>query len=212
LIKCGNGDQCLRIFGRTAHEILKALEFWDNASTVCDRMKEEKLKDFAAKTYNADPFNLTEQSKMTREEAENKIIQSGGEVRYGVHGRGNIVRALEALGLLKFDEPKKVCWRRSDNVDCLFPEGHDPNTAGTYVWTKVPKKQVEWVKDGSHCWFTEGFDPNKQAGQYGWSRVYRQQQPEMITIYVGSHSHDVSMEAIRKALAAKGYRIVPATF
>jgi hypothetical protein len=54
--------------------------------------------------------------------------------------------------------------------------------------------------------FAKGIDPNHSSG-YVWTKVYSQQQPETITIYVGSHSHDVSILTIEEALKAKGYRI-----
>ncbi len=49
-----------------------------------------------------------EQKRMTREEAYVKLAEKGCEVRYGAKGQGDVIVALEALGLLKFDEVKEM--------------------------------------------------------------------------------------------------------
>lgn len=74
-----------RMFGRTAEEILKALEFYDGCcyDPKC-------------------PANQKEQSKMTREEAVKKISD-----KVGTHyDPTTILNVLQALGLFKFEEKK----------------------------------------------------------------------------------------------------------
>lgn len=91
-VECRDG--IFTIFGRTAEEILKALEFWDNIPNGGD---------YYCMKHNVRYHNLDhcykcrnekqEQMKMTREEAKEKVLSWT-----------SLVDALETLGLLKFEE------------------------------------------------------------------------------------------------------------
>ncbi len=107
-------------------------------------------------------------------------------------------------------EPKKQVEWIKNGSHSWFSEGFDPNIAygSDGTWTKVepkPKKQVEWynmIEDRS-AFFYEGHNPG-----IDWRRAVSDKLSETLTIYVGTHSHDVSLEAIEKALRAKGYRAI----
>lgn len=107
-------DKCINVFGRTSEEILKALEFYD-------RSKQEQIK-------------------MTREEARKLISQKHD----GVITAGALLNCLEALGLLKFDEPEMVEWR-CEGIVHRYPKGYDPNRSSGLLWTKVIRPQSEFL-------------------------------------------------------------------
>ena len=75
-------DECLRVFGRTGEEILLALQCYDDVKYI------------------------KEQSKMTREEARNIVFNKCKQLE-GKEA-GYLIDALEALGLLKFNEVSTV--------------------------------------------------------------------------------------------------------
>lgn len=75
--------------------------------------------------------------KMTREEAIEKVSAIVGRPL----GRGNVVDALEALGLIKFDEPKalrKLCSAEQQDTFNFrieeWPEGYVLWSDGIVVW------------------------------------------------------------------------------
>lgn len=136
---------------------------------------------------------------MTREEAGKKVCSVPGyDERF--------IYALEALGLLKFDEGEMIEWRCEDVVH-RYPKGFDPNRNDSSVWTKIVKPQIHWRNNyGNECYFSDGFDPNTNTANVVWTKVTKPQS-EFLTIPVGSHTHDVALETIVKALKAKGLRV-----
>lgn len=98
----------IRMFGRTEAEILKALYFWDNhhAKPIipccdCGRLLEENEKcEYKLISECVKRFEQCRKDriKITREEATEKLLNLG-------FANGMLIPALEALGLIKFDEP-----------------------------------------------------------------------------------------------------------
>lgn len=129
-IECRDG--IFTIFGKTGIELLKAIEFYDQSkqeqamgggkTLLVSKQTFDELAQALNCITNGDklhrcdidtlikvPSNAAEQeqTKMTRDEA-TKLVAKACGVPVGAMGGGNIVDALEALGLLKFDEPVTV--------------------------------------------------------------------------------------------------------
>lgn len=131
-IECRDG--IFTIFGKTAAELLKAIEFYDycygqpmkHEQNYCELCKQQQ-----------------EKTKMTRDEA-TKILQT---CKY------SFIDTLEALGLLKFNEPSKlemVEWH-CEGIIHRYPKGYDPNHSSGLIWIKVAdKSEFLTIPVGTH--------------------------------------------------------------
>lgn len=188
-------------FGRTSEEILKALKYWDEHS------------------IHGMDSGKQEQTKMTRDEA-TKLVAKACGVPVGAMGGGNIVDALEALGLIKFDEPEMVAEDNkpspsmvirskliglvNQSMQCADGIINALYKAGYTISNQ--KGELKLSKSIYSCGITEGNLKALNASGYEivYTGVTTSSSTEFLTISVGTHTHTVALETIIKALNAKG--------
>lgn len=153
-LELNEGDgKIFTIFGRTPQQILEALNFWDKVHycPTCDNVVDKPCTD-----KNCNMEFLNKEKLMTREETYKKL-DAVDVPNYGrAISSNNLLNALEALGLIKFDEPKEtvgeegiklskrpVAWRVMVR---LFTSEED-----AYNYSVAINKKVEglYLRDGS---------------------------------------------------------------
>lgn len=106
----GDADQIVMLFGRTGEEILKALDYYDkyNLGRITpDQLEAECIAEMKKQQESYNKQHSQQEAKsMTRDEAVKKVYNSLHLPNYD--RTKDIVNALEALGLLKFEENKPI--------------------------------------------------------------------------------------------------------
>lgn len=167
---CGSIDKVFTVFGRTASEVLKALQYWDEHSIYgCDSGKKihwlntEEIERERLRLLNESNSFIAsikkEQSKMTREEAVKRIAD-----KIGNHFRSDtMVNCLEALGLLKFDEVLKktnkvfqVTKEALQAIKDLIGVSNENNFVCTRIGDFVYQSLKEEVVKFDHVLFPDG--------------------------------------------------------
>jgi len=187
------GQPYFTMFGKTAKEILNALEFWDKFADkvyVGAGVQEQKqMTRFCPYCKCPDGLHYghcvvfatknPRDNQMTREEAISKADQTN------CHRSVWLITSLETLGLLKFDKAPK-------------------------------KKTVEWVNSiGTHCWFSEGYDPNLASDIRWWKAVEEADDKPSPSMVIRSKLVDFVNQPMHLAdiivntLMEAGYKIVP---